>query len=343
MDRENMNSTNETIDKNASPSAYGWCFQVGAGISLILDAAHIKNFSKIKMEGKSDDIEITLNDGQKIYAQAKSVTQMGDQRNASSNLKNALAVLSGDEQNGDAFKLIYITNIGNPLSSTTPSTYSYGHNYEFSILSTKDQKKITDKTGTDFPTDKFELRIIRFFGTGDNKFQSIKQQIEEFLREAINDPSCSKLLLDRWFQTFMVNAADIPDNEKEVDLKKKDVIFPVIAVVINQPISEANFNEICDYENYDEVKQEFTRMIYEATCDYQFITNVLADYREKKKYATDKANYKFEFTKNEWQNYQEDFARITNSEKREAVIKIIILTIITHISIIQQIKDAAGL
>jgi len=26
---------NKRVDTNASPSAYGWCFQVGAGITLI--------------------------------------------------------------------------------------------------------------------------------------------------------------------------------------------------------------------------------------------------------------------------------------------------------------------
>ena len=46
-------------DTNASPSAYGWVFQVGAGITLMLD--NVKDFTSMKMEGKSDDIEFTLN------------------------------------------------------------------------------------------------------------------------------------------------------------------------------------------------------------------------------------------------------------------------------------------
>lgn len=49
---------------NASPSAYGWCFQVGAGITLMLD--NIKDFTSIKMEGKSDDIEINTPTGENI-------------------------------------------------------------------------------------------------------------------------------------------------------------------------------------------------------------------------------------------------------------------------------------
>jgi hypothetical protein len=76
---ELLDNNMKTVDTNASPAAYGWCFQVGAGIKLMLD--YVQDFSHIKMEGKSDDIEITLGEGKKIYAQAKSVTQMGDQRN----------------------------------------------------------------------------------------------------------------------------------------------------------------------------------------------------------------------------------------------------------------------
>ena len=109
-------------DTNASPSAYGWCFQVGAGITLMLD--NVKEFTSMKMEGASDDIEITLDSG-KIYAQAKSVVQMGDKRNTSRNLNEALRVLSKDAANGDAVKLIYITNIENPLSYSKESAFHY--------------------------------------------------------------------------------------------------------------------------------------------------------------------------------------------------------------------------
>ena len=71
-------------DTNASATAYGWVFQVGAGITLMLD--HIKEARALKMEGALDDIEILLDKG-KLYAQAKSVTQIGNQKTAASNLK----------------------------------------------------------------------------------------------------------------------------------------------------------------------------------------------------------------------------------------------------------------
>ena len=341
--RKSLSSTKKTVNRNASPSAHGWCFQVGAGISLMLE--YIQDFTHLKMEGASDDIEITLGEGKKLYAQAKSVKQIGDQKNAARSLSDAIKVLSEDERQGDAFKLVYITNIANPLSSKISSAFQYGHTYDFSILPTDAKKKIIDKGGKHFPTDKFQLQIINFFGEGNNKLQSIKEKIEKFLREAIYDTSYSSLLLKDWFETFMVNAADKPDKDKEnkLNLTKKQIIFPVIAVIINPPISDAEFGKVCDYENYSEIEQEFRKTIYEATCDYEFIANILGDYFEKHKNALDKTNYRYEFTKNEWQNYEGAFIRISNTDKRQAIIKILLLTIITRNAILDQIKKAVNL
>lgn len=338
---EPMNNTEVTVDRNASPSAYGWCFQVSAGISLMLD--YVRDFTRLKMEGVSDDIELTFNNGKKLYAQAKSVTQIGDQRSASKNLTDALKVLSEDEQRGDALKLVYITNIENPLSSKSSSAFKYDRNYDFSILPLDAKKKIIDKVGVDFPTDKFQLQIIYFFGESDNKFQSIKEKIKEFLNLAIDNSSYSQRLLENWVETFMANAADEPNKEKKMDLSKKQVIFPVIAIIIDPPISEGDFNKVCDYENYTEITQEFRKIINDSTFDYEFIVQVLGDYFDKRITVTNKADYKYEFTKNEWQSYEKEFVHINNVRKRQALIKILLLTIITQNEKINQIKGAANL
>ena len=328
-------------NRNASPSAYGWCFQVGAGISLVLD--YVRDFTHLKMEGKSDDIELSFGEGKKLYAQAKSVTQIGDQSNAGKNFSNALKVLSADELNGDAVKLVYITNIINPLSSKMTSAYQFGLNYDFSILPKDDQKKVIVKGGKNFPVDKFQLQILHFFGEGKDRFQKIKEKINEFLRASIGDASLSSLLLDSWFTTFMINASDKPDNVKSLNLPKKDIIYPLIAILIDPPISELEFSKVCDYEDYAEVEQEFRKTIYETTCDYEFIAQVLGDFIDKRKTSNDKANYKYEFIKNDWRNYENDFTNITNDEKRQALVKILLLTIITRNNIINDIKTAVNL
>ncbi|MBP3699562.1 MAG: hypothetical protein J6J01_08825 [Oscillospiraceae bacterium] len=255
------------VDTNASASAYGWVFQVGAGITLMLD--NVTEFTSMKMEGKSDDIEFTLPTG-KIYAQAKSVTQMGNQSTASTNLNDALRLLDSDNKNGDAIRLIYITNIANPLSSKMASAFQYEHVYDFSTLSEVDQEKIKSKVSPDFPTDKLQIHILNFFGEGDNKFANVKVKIAEFLRDAIGDPSYSKRLLDSWFETFMVNCSDKPKEQKELTLSKNDIMLPVIILVIDPPLDENEFNKVCDYDDYEGLVQEYRNIIDRRVCDYPY-------------------------------------------------------------------------
>jgi len=339
MSSNKTNNSNNYVDTNASPSAYGWCFQVGAGITLMLD--NVKEFTSMKMEGASDDIELTLKSG-KIYAQAKSITRMGDQRSASTNLSDALRVLSTDANKGDAVRLIYITNISNPLSSKN-TAFQHGHRYEFSILPDDAKAKIHKKVADDFPVEKFQLHILNFFGEGDNKFESVKTKISEFLREAIDDPSYNKRLLNSWFETFMVNASDKPDKEKGFDLSKKDIILPVIVLVIDTPISESDFAKVCDYDNYSEVMQGFRETINRNVCDYEFYAEVIGDFLSKRNQAIDKNQYKYDFVKDEWKIYEEQFTAIKDVETREAVIKLLLLTVITQRGKIDRIKGATNL
>lgn len=343
MSNLNLNtqgSHENSIDTNASPSAYGWCFQVGAGITLMLE--NINKFTSLKMEGASDDIELTLDTG-KIYAQAKSVTQIGDQRSASSNLKNALRTLSQAAHNGDALQLIYITNISNPLSSKAYSAFQYGTNYEFSILPVDAQNKILKNSGNSFPAEKFHLHILNFFGEGDNKFDSIKNKISDFLREAIDDPSYNKRLLDSWFETFMINATDKPDKKKKLELDKKDVIYPVIVLVIDQPIKEEEFRKVSEYDDYDGICQMFRKIIYAKLCDYQFVSEVLGEFLSKRNQSVNKATYPYEFVKNEWSNYQSKFSEIKDKEIQEALIKLLLLTVIIHRRKVDKIREATNL
>ena len=328
------------VDTNASPSAYGWCFQVGAGITLMLD--NVKEFTCLKIEGASDERELTLDSG-KVYAQAKSVTKIGDQSNASMNLTNALRLLSQDAKNGDAMSLIYITNISNPLSSKTTSAFQYDRTYEFSVLPDDAQAKIRNKVAEDFPTDKFKLHILNFFGEGDNKFESIKRKIAEFLREAINDPSYNKRLLDNWFEAFMVNASDKPDEQKKLELTKKDIIFPVIVLVVDSPVNEGDFIKVCDHENYAEIFQQYRQTISNYVCDYEFFSEVIGKYLSKRNQTSSLATCKYDFVKDEWRDYEMRFSAITNTEIREALIKLLLLTVITQRGTINKIKEATNL
>ena len=329
------------INRNASPSAYGWCFQVGAGMSLFLD--NIKDISSVKMEGLSDDIEIVTNNGKKIYAQAKSVVQIGDQRSANQVLKKALDVLKEDDKNNDALKLIYITNISNPLSSNLASAYNFGMNYEFSILPENDQKKIVDITGQDFNKNKFQLQILYFFGEGENKFVKIKEKIESFLRNAINDISYSKQVLDSWFETFMLNCSDKPDQQKKLNLNKKQIIYPIIAIVLYEAVTENEFGKVCNNDNYFEVMKDYRKIINDNLCDYEFIVEIIGDYFEKRNKNPSIKLTRYDYTIKYWKEFEKKFLEIKHDDKRESLVKLLVLSIISHCTLINDIKEASNL
>ena len=196
---------------------------------------------------------------------------------------------------------------------------------------------------SDFPTEKFQIHILNFFGEGDNKFTNVKIKIAEFLRDAIDDPSYNKRLLDSWFETFMVNCSDKPDHQKELTLSKNDIMLPVIILVIDPPLDESEFNKICDYDDYEGLVQEYRNIIDRHVCDYPYSSKITGDFLQKRNCVSDHNNYKYEYVKTEWMQYEQDFETITDSDKREALIKLLLLTVITRRSKIKKIKEAAKL
>lgn len=64
---------NMAKNSNASPEVFGFDFQVNATIFLMLD--NIKEVKEVRMEGASEDIELTMNNGSQIMAQAKGIVK----------------------------------------------------------------------------------------------------------------------------------------------------------------------------------------------------------------------------------------------------------------------------
>jgi len=342
-----MNDSGECASKpmkrNASPTVRGYSFQVGAGISLMLD--YVKEFSHIKIESASDDIELTLNDGMKIYAQAKCVMQMDDQRNASSDLKKALNAFKDDlEENPNATKFIYITNIHNPLSSESKDAFTFGSIHNFSDLNADDQKNIEEKIGdSNFPHSKFQVQILWFFGEKNEKFRKIEEKIEKFLISADISAGYSSRLLDDWRCLFTDNGSDKPEKDDGKELSKEYVIYSLIALLIeSNTITDENVRAVSGYEDFDDILMEFSKIINERICDYEFITKIVGDYLTKLQ-SSNNNNYIYEFIEKEWQNYEIQFLYLSDEVKRKALTKILIFLVIRRHRIIMKATEAANL
>ena len=95
-------------NSNASPEVFGFDFQVNATIFLMLD--NIKEVKEVRMEGASEDIELTMNNGSQIMAQAKGIVKgSSDFSNVRRNLQKAIKTLSSAD-NKSVEQLILITN-----------------------------------------------------------------------------------------------------------------------------------------------------------------------------------------------------------------------------------------
>lgn len=345
MSENNAKKESEFKNRNASFSAYGWEFQVGAGIKLMLDYA--KDFTFLKIEGKDDDIELTLPDG-KIYAQAKSVYQMKDQRSANENLRNALSVLYDDSKKDPGYeKLIYITNIVNPFDGTQNSAYStYDRVYDYSIIAESEQQKIKDHSPSDFPVDDLQVQVLWFFGEKENKFDSIKKRVRDFLDEAELGSFNDKELLQSWNSMFIANCADLPDKEKKVELGKREVMYPVITLVTKKAVTQSDFAEVGEYENYEEILERYRESINNRTHEYEFTSELLAEYQKQKSEASrdDRKGFIHKFVKTNYMNYRQYFDGVEEDpEIKDQVIIMTLMTIIENAYNLKKIYKATNL
>lgn len=92
--------------RRADAVLFGFDFQRNAAIVLMLE--NIKNFQSLRLEGNDQDIELTMQDGKRILAQAKAVVKSSsDFSHVRENLKNALTSLSDVVQDTNVEQLVF--------------------------------------------------------------------------------------------------------------------------------------------------------------------------------------------------------------------------------------------
>ena len=150
-------------NRAATSVLFGFDFQANAAIVLMLE--NIKDMSSIRLEG-SEDIEINLNDGSSILAQAKSVVNSStDFSNVLSNLKKSIISLSeAEHKSGVVKELIYITNTPNPFNEKQLNPIFYGvsqRDYSSLPRSLKDKiNKIISNIEKPLDTSKFKICLL---------------------------------------------------------------------------------------------------------------------------------------------------------------------------------------
>ena len=164
------------FSNDASASSFGWNFQANAGIFLFLK--YMPDAADIKIESISQDIEITLIDERKVFAQAKSAQDNTTIKDQKEKFKDAIISLACNPYKDN--QLVYISNI--------PDTFKSAPNFfNNSIIPYNDclagiQKEIDDtilsiskNIAKKIKKEKDSLKI--------RKLEQIKEKVENFHKE----------------------------------------------------------------------------------------------------------------------------------------------------------------
>jgi len=328
---------------NASPSSFGLDFQSNAAIVLMIK--NIERASKIRVEGSKQDIEITLNDGKKIYSQAKSVVDTGDYTNVLKKLKEALKSINDVAKDQNIDSVIYITNSPNPFSSIKTMNAFAGSitmlNYdELNSICKKKIEEICKKSNYDFNKHFLSVCVLQFQGDGGNRYKIIKDIINEFLYKiSVGDRGFGQKMLEIWQREFSINSSQ---RKIKTTISKQQMIWPLIVLLCEMNREDSLLAGLDDAE-FEEIKNKYEAAISNNTERFTFITKVMTSYREYILRSTSK-NKKRLFIEKYWYDFKDEFNLPTASpEIMEAVVKLSISNVLNNRYKISDVQKAVKL
>lgn len=329
---------------NASPEMFGFDFQVNATIFLLLD--NIKEVKTVRMEGASEDIELTMNDGKQIIAQAKATVKgSSDFSHVRSKLSDAIRTLSSADNNL-VEQLILITNSTNPLNEDTSKQFFYGPPTAVGYNDLSDEaKKIIDdivaRLGVDLDKNKFQISYFMF--ETDN-LQTRYKVIEEKVRDFINRLNLGQVLsatelMQVWQNDILHNGSQ---TDTTIKLNKKEIVWPVIVLTLDKQMP-SEYIEDYDQGFINEITSQYEYLINTIAEKYDLITKILFDFNSSNYTLTMKERTRT-FIKEKWKNYISVFSfESLDTEVQEAVTKVVLAKVIQQRYLINNISKEVSL
>ncbi len=326
---------------NASASAFGWDFQSNAAIMLMLK--NIEKASKVKVEGQTEDVEITFTDGKMLMSQVKAVVKPDDYRHVKEKLEAGLRTLNNASKLSNVDRLVFVTNSPNPFNDTTTMfKFSSPLNIvPFSELSTACQQTIIDicsSKGYDFDTALLSVCVMQFHGENDDeRYKVLSTLTTEFLNHLGVQKISTNQLLTLWQHSFAVNASQITTS-----ITKKRMVWPIIAILCEVSEDDA---EIEDYDECDvaEILQKYRVVITNNSERFEFVSRVISDYNEFHPEMKSKERTK-KFIENNWKNYKDFFdLKSADSTTEKIVIRLTITNVLRSRKVISEIKGKVKL
>lgn len=253
----------EKIDRNASASIFGWQFQINAAIFLMIK--YFGSFNKLKIEGEKEDIEISLNNDKRIYAQAKSKQNI-DYENTngySDKLNEALTSLSEVDKD-DVEKLIYVSNLEPHPLSVKNKEFELVSFLKYNELTPESKKKIDhqlNKINRNIDKDKLVIAKIPFFSEDKaTRHKFITAEIEKFLAIVSSDLiPYSQRLLETWESEFLHNATQ---KNTKFKIEKRDVLWKLLVFKLENNVSDRfHENMEIDEEDYYSALDKYDKVI----------------------------------------------------------------------------------
>lgn len=326
---------------NASASAFGWDFQSNAAIMLMIK--NIEEAVKVKVEGQSEDIEITLNNGKMLMSQVKSVLLPNDFSHVKEKLGASLKTLNNAAKNSNVEQLIFITNSPNPFNDTTTMfKFSSPLNIvPFSELPYGCMQVINEiclLKKYDFDTSLLTVCVMQFHGeSSEERYKVLTTLITEFLNRLGVRKISTNDLMTLWQHSFTINTSQVTTL-----ITKKRMIWPIIALLCEVSEDDAYFE---DYDDNDvtETIQNYRDVINNNSERFEFVSCILNDYNEFHPEMLSRERTKM-FIKGKWQNYENSFdLRNTHSNIAEMVIRLTIANVLRGRKVISDIKGKVKL
>lgn len=326
---------------NASASAFGWDFQSNAAIMLMLK--NMEKASKVKVEGQTEDVEITFSDGKMLMSQVKAVATPDDTSHIKEKLEAGLRTLNNAAKLSNVEQLVFVTNSPNPFNDPrTMFKFSSPLNtVPFAELPAACQQTITEicsSKGYDFDTAKLTVCVMQFHGENDDeRYKVLTSLTTEFLNNIGVHKISTDTLLTLWQHSFAVNATQL-----STLISKKRMVWPVIAILCEVGEDDA---ELEDYDNSDvaEILQKYRGVINNNSERFEFVSRILSDYSDynpemKSKERTQK------FIEESWQNYKDSFdLKSADTATEEVIIRLTIANVLRSRKVIAEIKGKVKL
>jgi len=325
-------------DRNASSSAFGWDFQANSAMLLMLE--NIREAKRVRVEGSDEDIEITLDDHTKIYAQAKAVEKPDDTSHVIDKLTKALETLSDAAKNGDGSQFTYMTNSSNPFNNQRTVSYFTGRTHlGFDELPDQAQKRIKDiitKNGfADLDVHKLDIRVIPFYGNDlKNRYKEIQACVNEFLATVNVDlPGVNAEIMEIWQRDLFLNTTQ---SDTAISVSKEKMIWRLIVLVVDKTAAN-EYKKDFDDDEISEIERKYKLIINQNTMSYEIISRILSDYRKIKGSSK-------QFVGDHWKDYLDIVNVIeADNDTKESLLKIILYRILTQRQYIRDIKRGSNL